>query len=142
MKEYIRKVAYHETDKMGITHHSNYIKWMEEARVHYLEQIGCGYAKMEANGIVSPVIGVECQYKNSTTFDDTVAVYVEIEEYKGVRLILSYKILNAENGQTVLTGKSMHCFVDSNGKPIMLKKKFPNVDEKLRKHARADAEEK
>lgn len=24
-------VQYYETDKMGITHHSNYIRWMEEA---------------------------------------------------------------------------------------------------------------
>ena len=24
---------YYETDKMGITHHSNYIRWMEEARI-------------------------------------------------------------------------------------------------------------
>ena len=26
-------VQYYETDKMGITHHSNYIRWMEEARI-------------------------------------------------------------------------------------------------------------
>ena len=40
MNNYIRKVQYHETDKMGIAHHSNYIKWMEEARIDFLEQIG------------------------------------------------------------------------------------------------------
>ena len=44
---YIRKVQYHETDKMGITHHSNYIRWMEEARVNYLEQIGWPYDRLE-----------------------------------------------------------------------------------------------
>ena len=33
MFKYIRKAQYHETDKMGIIHHSNYIKWMEEARI-------------------------------------------------------------------------------------------------------------
>ena len=27
------KVQYYETDRMGITHHSNYIRWMEEGRV-------------------------------------------------------------------------------------------------------------
>ena len=26
--DYIHKVHYHETDKMGVTHHANYIKWM------------------------------------------------------------------------------------------------------------------
>ena len=46
MKPYIHKVQYYETDKMGITHHSNYIRWMEEARVDFMEQIGWGYDKM------------------------------------------------------------------------------------------------
>ena len=35
--DYLRKVHYHETDKMGITHHTNYIKWMEEARIDFLD---------------------------------------------------------------------------------------------------------
>ena len=31
MKPYQHTVQYYETDRMGITHHSNYIRWMEEA---------------------------------------------------------------------------------------------------------------
>ena len=30
--KYERKINYYETDKMGIVHHSNYIKFLEEAR--------------------------------------------------------------------------------------------------------------
>lgn len=30
MEKYIHKVNYYETDKMEITHHSNYIRWMED----------------------------------------------------------------------------------------------------------------
>ena len=33
MEPYLHKVQYYETDKMGIAHHSNYIRWMEEARL-------------------------------------------------------------------------------------------------------------
>ena len=44
MKEYLHKVQYYETDMMGITHHSNYIRWMEEARIDFLSQIGWDYA--------------------------------------------------------------------------------------------------
>lgn len=36
MNKYIHKVNYYETDKMGITHHSNYIRFMEEARMNFL----------------------------------------------------------------------------------------------------------
>ena len=46
-KGYNHTVQYYETDKMGITHHSNYIRWMEEARVDFLKQIGWDYDKLE-----------------------------------------------------------------------------------------------
>ena len=47
MELYTHKVHYYETDKMGITHHSNYVRWMEEARIDFLDKIGCGYDKLK-----------------------------------------------------------------------------------------------
>ena len=113
---------------MGITHHSNYIRWMEEARIDFLECIGYGYAQLEYDGIISPVIGVECRYKQPTTFDDEVIITVSVDEFKGVRLVIGYTMANAATGDLVLTGKIMHCFTDANGKPIILKKQFPEFD--------------
>lgn len=55
MTAYHHLVQYYETDRMGITHHSNYIRWMEEARVHFLAEIGWPYDKLEEAGIISPV---------------------------------------------------------------------------------------
>ena len=54
-KGYNHTVQYYETDKMGITHHSNYIRWMEEARVDFLKQIGWDYDKLEEIGVISPL---------------------------------------------------------------------------------------
>ena len=130
---YLRKVQYHETDKMGITHHANYIKWMEEARIDYLEQIGYSYAQMEADGIISPVIGVECHYKRATTFNDVVQVQVWVEEFTGVRLIIGYKMTDAADDELVLSGRSTHCFTDAQGRPIILKRSFPKAAELLAK---------
>ena len=33
IKPYLHHAKYYETDQMGIVHHSNYIRWMEEARM-------------------------------------------------------------------------------------------------------------
>ena len=132
MKKYIHKVKYYETDKMGITHHSNYIRWMEEARVDYLDQIGLGYKKMEEDGIISPVIGVECDYKVSTTFDDRVEIDVKVEEFKGVKLIIGYVMTNIDTNEVVLIGRTKHCFLDKDSKPIILKKSYPEIDKKFR----------
>ena len=130
MEKYIHKVNYYETDKMGITHHSNYIRWMEEARVDYLEQIGFGYKKLEKEGIISPVVGIECEYKETTTFADTIEVEVLVEEFRGIKLVLKYNMYNLETKKLVLTGKSKHCFI-ANGKPVVLKKISPEFAEKL-----------
>lgn len=128
MEKYIHKVHYYETDKMGITHHSNYIRWMEEARVDYLEKIGWGYDKLEELGIGSPVIGIKCDYKNSTKFNDNIEIEVKIKEYKGVRMTITYEMKNKETDQIVLIGESQHCFTNQEGKPVILKKQCPEFD--------------
>ena len=58
MHSYIRKVKYYETDKMGITHHSNYIRWMEEARMDFIKSLGYGMKRLESEGVMSPVVSL------------------------------------------------------------------------------------
>lgn len=131
MEPYMHVVKYYETDKMGITHHSNYIRWMEEARVDFMAMIGWGYDKMEEMGIISPVMAVNCQYKKSTTFNDTVLIKTDVKEYKGVRIIISYEMRNLSSEEVVFTGTSEHCFLNANGHPLRLKKDFPAFDSVL-----------
>lgn len=118
-------VQYYETDKMGITHHSNYIRWMEEARIDFLSKIGWSYAKLEEEGIFSPVVSVECKYMQSTTFGDTVDIEVTGKEFKGVRLKLKY-IMKNDKGDKVCEACSEHCFLDEKGIPIRMDKKYPS----------------
>ena len=132
MEKYTHKVQYYETDKMGITHHSNYIRWMEEARVDFFEKVGYSYKKLEEDGIVSPVVSVECNYKISTRFEDFVDIEVQIKEFKGVKLIFEYIMKNSKTGEIVAEGISKHCFVNKDNRPIILKKEFPELDEKLK----------
>lgn len=124
-RSYEHVVQYYETDKMGITHHSNYIRWMEEARVDFLSQIGWNFAKLESLGIVSPVVAVECKYKATTTFPEVIRISVAVEEFRGVKLKLKYRMTNSEE-KLVCEGKSEHCFLDTDGKPIRLNKEFPD----------------
>lgn len=132
MEKYIHKVQYYETDKMGITHHSNYIRWMEEARVDFFEKIGYDYKRLEDEGLISPVIGVECEYKVSTKFEENVEIEVKVKEFKGVKLIFEYIMKNSKTDEIVAIGQSKHCFVNSENRPIILKKEFPELDEKLK----------
>lgn len=125
IKDYIHKVNYHETDKMGITHHANYVKWMEEARISFLEQMGYSYSKIESLGIGAVITELECRYLRSTTFEDEVRISVSVESFDGVTLTVLYKMINEKTGEDVLTGKTKLCFTDTAGNLIILKKKSP-----------------
>ena len=50
IKPYERSVYYYETDRMQIVHHSNYIRWIEEARLDWMKQIGWDYKSIEDDG--------------------------------------------------------------------------------------------
>lgn len=126
MNIYRHKVQYYETDRMGVVHHSNYIRWMEEARIDFLAQIGWDYKTLEEMGIISPVTAIECKYKTSAAFSDLISIAVHIEEFKGVRLKLRYE-MTKENGQSVCEGRSEHCFLNSAGKIISLKREYPEI---------------
>ena len=125
MREYVHKVQYYETDRMGITHHSNYVRWMEEARIDFLDQIGWNYRKLEESGIISLVLAVDCKYKVTTTFDDEIHITVSVKEFKGVKLLLAYTMQKAADKTVVLTGTTEHCFLDQQGRPVRLKKEQP-----------------
>lgn len=61
VKPYEHHVKYYETDQMGIVHHSNYIRWMEEARMDLMEQMGTAYKMMEEAGDhQSGLLSVQC----------------------------------------------------------------------------------
>lgn len=100
MSVYKRKAQYHETDQMGIIHHSNYIKWMEEARIAFMGEMGFGYGEVEKRGIVSPVAGVSVSYKKPVLFDDEVEITVSVRKYNGAVLELEYEFYNATRNES------------------------------------------
>lgn len=72
--EYERQTYYYETDKMGIIHHSNYIRWFEEARIDFMTKMGYPYKRLEDEGIIIPVVSVSSEYKSMVRFGDTVII--------------------------------------------------------------------
>ena len=126
-----RKINYYETDRMGIVHHSNYIRFMEEARCYLLEKAGMPYSASEENGIMIPVLGVNCEFKHHVTFDDTILIKLFVKEFNGVRLTMGYTATEKNSGELVFTGETKHCFTDKNLRPLRLQKANPNFYEKF-----------
>ena len=129
---YTHQAQYYETDQMGIIHHSNYIRWMEEARTDYLDAVGVSYAEMERRGIISPVLTVSCQYHTMTRYGESVRVETRLTEMGSVRYRLSYRIVDAETGELRAVGESSHCFINPENRVISLKKADPEAFERMR----------
>lgn len=127
--KYKHKVQYYETDKQGVTHHSNYIRIMEETRVDAMEQMGFGYERMEEASVFSPVMGVTCDYKRPTTFADIIEVEISVAEMSKLKTKFAYKMTC--NGKVVCLGTSLHCFLDRNGRPVAIEEHFPEFHKEL-----------
>ena len=126
-----RKINYYETDKMGIVHHSNYIRFFEEARSSLLDECELPYDVMELKGILSPVLGISCKYKQHVTYGDTIQVRAYIKDFTGVKFTIGYEIYNKKTETLCVTGESNHCFTDANLKPLNIKKHHYDVYEKF-----------
>ncbi len=126
-----RKINYYETDRMGVVHHSNYIRYLEEGRCYWLEKLEMPFETMEEKGITIPVLGVNCNYKKHVTFGDTISIEMFAKEYSGVRLTVGYNVTNKATGELVMTAETKHCFTNRELKPINLKKYAPEFSEKF-----------
>lgn len=124
---YRHRVQYYETDQMKVVHHSNYIRWFEEARTDFLEKSGFSYAWMEEQGIIIPVLSVSAEYKAMVHYGEDILIKPTVTEFNGVKLLLSYEVRQDRTGELTTTGTSCHCFLDREYRPLRLKKEFPQV---------------
>lgn len=128
---YERTINYYETDRMGVVHHSNYIRYLEEARCAWMDKMNIPFSLLEENGITIPVLNVNCNYKYHVTFHDTIIIKIYEKEYSGVRLTMGYEVTDKETGKIVLTGETKHCFTNKELRPINLKKYKPEFSAKF-----------
>lgn len=127
IKPYYHKVQYYETDGMAIVHHSNYIRWMEECRMDFLEQAGLSYEWLEEQGIMFPVLTVSCEYRMAVKFGERVRIDMSYDWFDGIRYGISYRIMSEDGKVLHAAGSTTHCFLNKDLKPIRVKKMYPDI---------------
>ena len=131
---YERRAQYYETDQMGIIHHSNYIRWFEEARLHFMDEIGLSYAKIEEMGILIPVLSVDCQYKTMVHYNDIVDIYTRIIKFNDVKMTIAYRVVDHVTGEIRCTGETSHAFLNREYRLVRLKREYPDLYELFISH--------
>lgn len=112
------RVAFYETDAMGIVHHSRYLPYLEEARVEYLRELGHPYTEMRAEGVDHVVLESWMKFRRPLHFDDLVTVHVVLGSTTRTSFQLAY-LLTVE-GEPHATAVTAHGCVTADGRPTRL----------------------
>jgi acyl-CoA thioester hydrolase len=108
------RVGFFETDGMGIVHHSNYLRFCENARVVWLETHDKSYPEWIAMGLHFAVTHAALDYRHSARFDDRLEVTTWLEWVRGASLAMAYSI--ACVGELVATGRTEHASINDEGR--------------------------
>ena len=110
------RVRFVETDLMGVVHHSNYLHWFEMARVEYLRSANVLLPDLIAAGILFPITDVQCKYRQSAYFDETIRIETTLVDFSRVKLCFSYRVLREADNILLAEGTTQNVFTDKNGR--------------------------
>lgn len=141
MHIYQKIPQYYETDQMGVIHHSNHVRWFEEARLSYMEALGLGdIIRNTDSGIICPILTVDAKYLKMIRLRDSIQIKVYLIQYNGFRYTFYYQICNETTQEICCTGTTSLCFLTPENKPVFLNKKFPDLHEQLLRILKSDLE--
>ncbi len=108
------RVHFYETDAMGIVHHSNYLRFFENARVVWLETHDKSYPEWIEMGLHFAVTHAELDYRQSARFDDILEITTWLESVHGASLAMAYTIVC--RSELLVTGRTEHAAINAEGR--------------------------
>ena len=112
-------VKFSEADPLGIVWHGHYIRYFEDGREAFGKEYGIGYLAFYKHGFVIPVVNIQCDYKKSLRYGDTVKVETEYIPTEAAKMLFKYRLFNAE-GDVIATGSSIQVFLDKEEQLLQL----------------------
>ncbi len=99
---------------MGVVHHSNYVRYLELARIEWMAEHHRPYRDYVAEERHFATTHVEVDYLKVVRFDEIVEIRVWLEWVRGASLRLAYEITSPSG--VVATGATEHALVDLEGR--------------------------
>lgn len=113
VSSYRHRVAFFETDAMGIVHHSNYVRHLELARTHWLDEHDQPYRIYAEQGLHYATTHMEIDYRRSTGFDDLIEIVAWLDWVRGASMRIDYEL--SCDGACVATASTVHAMVNREG---------------------------
>ena len=107
------RVRYADTDQMRVVYHAKFIEYFEVGRTDAMRSIGITYKNLEADGIMMPVVSLECKYVRPALYDDLLTIRTSLDTLpSGYRISFLQEVFN-ESGKLLCTAKVGLYFMDS-----------------------------
>ncbi len=121
---YSRKVFFYETDAMGIVHHSNYVRYFEEARGYFLEVKGFPYERLREEFNLEVILSsLQVNYKRALPYGERFTIYLKPSIVNSYLFSFEYELYNSNNKLST-TGTTTHGCIDRDSKKLI---KIPQV---------------
>ena len=115
---YQLRVRYSNVDQLGVVYYSRYLEYFEAARDEIMRAIGLPYSQFEQAGYAMPVVEAHCVYHRGAHFDDLLTIISRISAMPTARLRIDYEILRENESQPLVSGYTIHAFVNQSGKAV------------------------
>jgi acyl-CoA thioester hydrolase len=109
------RVPFADTDAMGIVYHGHYLRYLEIARIAWMDAHDRPYREYVKDGFHFATTRVEVDYLRPIVFDDVVEVTTWIDWVRGASLAMAYEL--TLDGRATARARTEHAFVDKSGRP-------------------------
>ena len=106
------KVRFSEVDALGIVWHGNYVKYLEDGRESFGQRYGLSYNDVYENGLLTPIVKLEMDYKVQLRYDDEILIETLYEACEAAKIIFSYRIFRKKDRSLVMTARSVQVFLN------------------------------
>lgn len=124
---YERRVAFSDTDAMGVVHHANYLRFCEEARVAWMRSRGLSDTHYPQSDTVLAVLHYRVWHLRPAIFEDLLQIRVQARR-DGLKIQFQYAIYKGD--KRIAEAETVHIPVDRDLRPVRPHVRFKQVLEK------------
>lgn len=124
MKDFVYRyrVAWVDTDALGVMHFSNYFRICERTEEEFMNSVGIPFDLSKS--ISLPRVKAECNYKSPLRYNDEAIVSMSLKEIGKKHIKYSFEIKNRSNGKIAAICEIVVVAINSEFRSVELPEKI------------------
>jgi len=119
------EIRWRALDALGHVNNAVYFTYLEQARVHYLRELGLVTSDPSAIGMI--LAETSCQFKSPLELGEQVTIYVRVSELRNSSFIVEYR-LEGGDGRLAATARSAQvCYDYQNQRSIPISDQWREI---------------